>query len=150
MKKSLLIFAVVLLVASGYWLVAIPAAHALTLFGINVNCDPAKAPAMGGCGFYHVVFLIAELIKKVTLYAIPLAVAMIVAGGIAIMTAGGSESRLSWGKTAIKAALIGFGLLLASTLILVTLLKLLSINPAIVPNLQQALPPGTNLDSFGN
>ncbi len=148
MKKIFFILAAAALAASGYWLVAVPSAQALTLFGINVACDPALAPNFGGCSFYHAVFLIAELIRKVTMYAIPVAAAMIVVGGIAIMTAGGSETRVSWGKTAIKAALIGFGILLGSTLILVTLLKILPINPSAVPGLERALPPGTNIRSF--
>ena len=101
-------------------------------------------PEAGGCGVTEILSFIAALIRKITLYAIPIATAVILAGGIAIMTAGGSEPRLTWGKTAIWAAIIGFAILLASTLLLITVLKLLPIDigSESLKELQKTLPPG--------
>jgi hypothetical protein len=93
---------------------------AVTLFGIKMNCDPAKAPGAGGCGIRDFVYFLKQFIKYLTVVIVPLAVFFIVWGGLVILLAGGSPERVGKGKKMITTALIGVAIALSAWLIINT------------------------------
>ncbi len=93
-------------------------ATGITLLGVPLNCDPALAPSKNGCGIIHFMLFLRGLVGTLTKIVIPLAAAVIVAGGIVIMTAGGSQERVGKGKAIITAAVWGVAIALGSWLII--------------------------------
>lgn len=119
-------FALLFIIVFGTFLLAASPASAVNLFG--VQCDPSKPPNaqntqndpnfVGGCDaddFLEVVRHVIIEILKILLIVAPI---MIAAGGIMIMTAAGSESRVGTGKKIITAAVIGIAIGLGSYLII--------------------------------
>lgn len=102
-------------------------ARKLRLFNFEIDCYPSLPPASGGCGIGHFIDLIRQATNFLTVnIAIPVTVGMIVVGGIAIMTAGGSEERFRKGRAIIFTALIGLGIVLGAALILNTIYMVLT------------------------
>lgn len=83
----------------------------LTLFGVNLNCDPSLPPddSMGnGCGLQEVIIFMNGILKFLLNTVIgPVAVLMLVMGGYYFLTAAGSTERIEKGKKIITVALIG-------------------------------------------
>lgn len=90
----------------------------VNLFGYDLGCSPAKAPKDGGCGIKEFLGLVRHLIVWLTIIVIPIGAAVIIWGGIVIMTAGGSEERIKKGRKVITTAVIGIGIALGSWLII--------------------------------
>ncbi len=87
-------------------IMATPASAAL------VPCGTSETkPQCTVCDFFLLVQNIFTFLT--TQLAPPVAIAMIIIGGVVVMTAGGSE-RLTTGKTILTNALIGFGIVLLS------------------------------------
>ncbi len=114
----LVLFSFLFLSAAPLLAFAVPAGQALTLFGIDLTCSPEKAPKAGGCGFPALIALGKGLVGQLLLWIIPIASAVIIAGGIVIMTAGGSEDKVKKGKAIITTAVIGVTIAFGAWLII--------------------------------
>ncbi len=96
-----------------------------------VFASPASAaivPCTTNCSICDLLKLIQNIINFFLSVSVPLATAMILAGGILILTAGDSQKRLEWGKTVLTNAIVGFAIVLAGWLFINTILLWL-INP---------------------
>jgi hypothetical protein len=82
-----------------------------------------------GCTFCDALIVAKNIIKFLSETAFAIAVVMIVYGAIVLMTAGGSEERVTKGKGIITNAVIGLVIALAAWLIINELLQILSGNP---------------------
>jgi hypothetical protein len=82
-----------------------------------VPCGGSQDP----CTWCHFGKLIENIIDFLMYLVFPLAVLMIVIGGILIMTSGGSSSRFSKGKEMITGAIIGILIALISWMIIDTI-----------------------------
>lgn len=78
------------------------------------------------CTFCHLLVLIQKIIDYMIYLVFPLSAVMIVIGGGYILTAGGSESRVSKGKEIITAAIVGLLIALMSWLIIDTIIRSIS------------------------
>jgi len=132
MKSSItiLIFAIILIVAGFVSLT--PVAFALGPDGIwentgegGVTCNKAK----GGCTICDAIIVTQNIITYLFLIAIPLAVAMIIWGGIVLMTAAGSEERVRKGRDIITKAVIGLLIVFAAWIIVNTVINFLAREP---------------------
>jgi|GEM_PF-1227128 len=74
----------------------------------------------GWCDFLQIASNIIGLLYAVV---IPIAIFMVSAGGLMLLTAGGNEKRLAQGKAFIKSALIGVAIALLAGLLIGTLMK---------------------------
>ncbi len=93
----------------------------LHLLGIDLGCYPELPPddSQGnGCGLDDFITLLRRIINYLTVIVFPLAAAMLVWGGLVIMTAAGSTERVGKGKQIITTALIGVAIALGSWLII--------------------------------
>lgn len=105
----------------------------ITILGSDpIQCDPA-APVKGigskglpGCGLDDFILVIRIVIEFMLKIIFPIGAVMIVWGGITIMTAAGSESRVTKGKEIITWAVIGIAIALASYLIIALLNNIIS------------------------
>lgn len=89
-----------------------------------VPCGPGNGRS---CQFCDLATLIERIINfGIYNIAIPLSVIFIVYGGFVIMTAGDSSERVKNGKDIIKAAIIGFIIVLCSWLIVNAVLSVLT------------------------
>jgi hypothetical protein len=120
LPKLILLTVIGIVIASG------PSAHALTLLGQPVNCDPTKAPTGGGCGISHLVGLVSSVINWLWDIVVPLAILMVMVGGFYIMTAGGSEENVRKGKSFITAAVVGVIIAISAKLIVDFIYRLLT------------------------
>ncbi|MBN2197800.1 hypothetical protein JW698_01215 [Candidatus Wolfebacteria bacterium] len=75
------------------------------------------------CTWCHLMILVKNIVDFMIYLAIPLAIIMIIVGGIMIMTAGGSTERASKGRQILTAALTGLIIVLFSYLIIDTIIK---------------------------
>ncbi len=80
-----------------------------------VPCGDSGEPA---CDLAQFFILVEKVIDFMLLIAIPIAVAVIIYGGFLLMTSGGSEQRVSQGKQAILAAIIGLAITFGSLIII--------------------------------
>ncbi len=78
------------------------------------------------CQWRHLYILIDKIIDFGMYLVLPIAVVMIVVGGIMIMTSAGSEKRYSKGKEIITAGVVGLVIALLAWLIIDTIIKVLS------------------------
>jgi hypothetical protein len=90
-----------------------------------VPCGPGTAEPECRWNHFYVLF------KKIIDFAIynlifPISAVMIVVGGIMIMLAGDSSSRVATGKEIITAAVVGLLIALLSWLIIDTIMKILT------------------------
>lgn len=114
----------------------------VNLFG--VECFPSRAPsASGSCGIQAFLELIKAVIIKILFVLFIVAPLMIAFGGIMIMTAAGSESRVGTGKTIIKAAVIGIAIGLGSYLIIEAIKIALDVKDNFLPGSENVTIPGT-------
>lgn len=79
------------------------------------------------CTWCDLMQLITNVINFLIYIVIPLAAVMIVVGGIMIMTAGGSTTRLAKGKEIVTAAVVGLLIALLSWLIIDTIIKIIAV-----------------------
>ena len=79
-----------------------------------------------GCNLCAALKVTQNIINFLTTIAIGLAALMVVFGAIRLMTAGGSEEKVSSGKKAITSALVGLLIALAAYAIINTILNLMS------------------------
>ncbi len=96
----------------------------LKILGIDLGCFPHLPPndSQGnGCGLDDFVKLLRRVINYLTVIVLPLVAAMVVWGGLAIMTAAGSVERISKGKQIIWTAVIGAAIVLGAWLIINTI-----------------------------
>lgn len=97
-------------------------------FKLAPDCNPTLPPNSttgNPCNIAAFIAFLKKIIQFMFVIAIPLAVIVIVWGAFVIMTAGGSESRVTQGKGIITAAVIGLAILLGSWLIVTTVLGFL-------------------------
>jgi hypothetical protein len=79
------------------------------------------------CTLCHLFILIKRLVDFTTVNIIfPLAVLMIVVGGVILLTAAGDPGRLAQGKNIIRATIIGIIIILAAWLIVNTIITFLT------------------------
>lgn len=110
-----------LLVASIALFLLPTAAFGLTILNQDIGCDPVKPPISGGCGLAQFFKLLQVIINFISIdLAAPIAAGVIIYGAIVIMTAGGSQERVTTGKKMITTAAIGVALVLAAWLIINT------------------------------
>ncbi|MFA4999311.1 MAG: hypothetical protein WC519_01110 [Parcubacteria group bacterium] len=72
------------------------------------------------CDFLQIA---SNVIGMLYMLVFPLAILMIIAGGIILVTAGGNESRITKGKKFISAALIGIAVAVGAGVILGAIIK---------------------------
>lgn len=106
-----------LLIAIVFPLLATPASAALVPCGTSETKSQCTV-----CDFFLLVQNIFTFLT--TQLAPPIAIAMIIIGGVVVMTAAGSE-RLKTGKTIITNALIGFGIVLMSWIVVNTIINII-------------------------
>lgn len=124
-NKKAILFAVLLILALS---VALPAFGAIKILGERIDCDPTISPSEpGGCGLLEFVAALKAVFNFLLKLALPLAGVFIVWGGVTIMTAGGSESRYSNGKSILTYAVIGLVIVLAAWLFVYTLYYVLGV-----------------------
>jgi hypothetical protein len=87
-----------------------------------VPCGDSGEP---DCNWCFLMQMVKNVIDFLVYIAIPLAVLMIIVGGIMIMTAAGSTSRVAKGREILTAAIVGLIIALLSWLIIDTILKML-------------------------
>lgn len=87
-----------------------------------VPCGGSKDP----CTWCHFGQLIENIIDFLMYLVFPLAVLMIIIGGILIMTSGGSSARFSKGKEMVTGAVIGILIALISWIIIDTIIATLA------------------------
>jgi hypothetical protein len=107
----------------------------LITIGAAVFVLPVSAaivPCTTNCTICDLLKLIQNIINFLTTISVSLATAMILTGGILILTAGDSEKRLDWGKTILTNAIVGFAIVLAGWLFINTIMNWL-VNPDVVP-----------------
>ena len=109
-----------ILLAIGLFLVLMPSASSAAI----VPCGPGTATAT--CTFCHLLELGQEIIDFLIMLSFPIAAGIIVFGGIAIMTSAGSPDKINYGKNAIKKALIGLVIILASWMLVDVTIRILA------------------------
>lgn len=96
-------------------------------YDVTCNTEPYS------CNFCDAIKVAINVIDFLTIIAVPLAVAAIVYGGARILLSAGNEKNVSTGTGAMKAAVIGFIIVMASWLIVHEVTQLLagdgSLNP---------------------
>jgi len=90
-----------------------------------VPCGPGKTKAE--CQWEDFFQLAKNIIDFLMYIVIPLATVMIVAGGIFILTAGDSTSRVAKGKEIITSAVVGLLIALLSWLVIDTIIKIVAV-----------------------
>lgn len=91
--------------------------------GITPSCFQSAtniSTAAGWCDFLQIASNIIGLLYSIV---IPLAIFMVAAGGLIIITAGGNEKRLGQGKAFIKSALIGVAIALGAGILIGLIIK---------------------------
>jgi hypothetical protein len=89
-----------------------------------VPCGPGAGAACTWADFYQLAKNIIDFMIYNLVF--PISAVMIVVGGIMIMTAGDSSSRVATGKEIIAAAVVGLLIALLSWLIIDTIMKILT------------------------
>ncbi len=141
LNRTSLLFVVSVL---GMLLLIASPAHAIKLFGVEVQCEPSKAPNDGGCNITHFLELIRGVIIEILTILLIVAPIMIAFGGIMIMTAAGSESRVGTGKKIITAAVVGIAIGLGSYLIIEAIRIALGVLPGYLPGSENVTIPTTD------
>ena len=85
------------------------------------NCN-----VVGSCNLCDALQVFKNIVNILFTIAIPLAVALIVYGGIRVMTSGGSEQNISEAKNIITSALIGLVIALAAWVIVSVILSVIA------------------------
>ncbi|HEY4524403.1 MAG TPA: hypothetical protein VJL36_01430 [Candidatus Paceibacterota bacterium] len=93
--------------------------------------------AAEGCNYQDFLQLIGNLFQYLLLIAVPLATAVIVWGGIVLVTAGANEGKRSQAKSMIGFAIWGLALALAAWLIIKTIMVGLGVKEPFLPNFFQ-------------
>lgn len=107
----------------------------LIIVGAAIFVLPVSAaivPCTTNCTICDLLKLVQNIINFLTQISVSLATAMILTGGILILTAGDSEKRLDLGKTVLTNAIVGFAIVLAGWLFINTVMNWL-VNPDVVP-----------------
>lgn len=101
------------------------------LFSIFIAQAAGLVPCGGSgkstCTWCQLMQLIKNVIDFLMYLVFPLAAVMIVVGGIMLMTAAGSTSRVAKGREIVTAAIIGLLIALLSWLILDTIIKIIAV-----------------------
>jgi len=79
-----------------------------------------------GCTWCNLMQMFSNIVNFMLYIIFPIAAAMIVIGGISIMTAAGSPAKISKGREIITAAIIGLIIALFSYLIIDTIIKIIA------------------------
>ncbi len=94
---------------------------------------PCGGPGQSECTICHLFVGIKNIVDFLTLnIAMPLAVVILIYGGVMLLVSGGSEEKIKKGKTALGAAVWGLLIVFAAWLIIATILGNL-IKPAFLP-----------------
>lgn len=103
------------------------------LFNLNIWKDTSCAAGGEGpteaCNFCDGLIVIKNIISILFEFAIPLTVIMIIYGGFKLMLAGGNEKSIKTGRDIMTNAAWGLVIVLASWVIINTVLQLLTGNP---------------------
>jgi len=120
MKKTILFFIF-------YFLFFISVANAAGLVPL-VPCGgkDASGNSQPACTWCYLMQMFKNIVDFLIYIIFPIAAAMIVIGGISIMTAAGSPAKISKGREIITAAIIGLLIALFSWLIIDTIIKVLA------------------------
>ncbi|MBI2036926.1 MAG: TrbC/VirB2 family protein [Candidatus Liptonbacteria bacterium] len=87
---------------------------------------PCGGPGQPACTFCHVWELLQNVIQFLIMVAFPIGAIGIVVGGFFIMTAGGSESRVTKGREIITTAVVGIMIVLVAWVVLNSLFQFLA------------------------
>jgi len=79
------------------------------------------------CTWCNLMEMFSNIVRFLLYIIFPIAAAMIVIGGISIMTAAGSPQKITKGKEIITAAIIGLLIALFSYLIIDTIIKIIAV-----------------------
>lgn len=126
MKKFSRIIKYFLLVSSGYF---IPLTAGAQNIWKGAKCGGAEITTggpQGPCDFCDGVVVTSNIIEYALQLAVLLAVAMIVYGGVLIMTSAGDDSKLKEGRSRIVSAIVGLVVALAAWLIVNEIFHLLA------------------------
>ncbi len=103
--------------------------------GIVPDCDPALPPSdPKGCGINKAVELIKNIMKYLFFIVLPIGALVICWGGFQIMTAAGSQEKVSSGIGSIKLAVIGIAIMLASYFIVQAVFLALGVSSSFTPS----------------
>lgn len=84
---------------------------------------PCGGPGQSDCTICSLFVGVKNIVDFLTLdIAIPLAVVILIYGGVMLLTSGGSEEKIKKGKTALRAAVWGLLIVFAAWLIIATIL----------------------------
>jgi len=96
--------------------------------------DCAREGATAWCDFNDLLTLVSKLFNYFVLLAAPLAAAIIVYGGIVMVTSGTNESKRTEAKGIIGNAVLGLIIVLAAWLVVRTIMVGLKVVPSFIPN----------------
>jgi hypothetical protein len=94
--------------------------------GTMLASTTANCNVTGSCNLCDALQVFKNIVNILFTIAIPLAVALIVYGGIRVMTSGGSEQNVSEAKNIITSALIGLVIALAAWVIVSVILSVIA------------------------
>jgi len=86
-----------------------------------VPCGGAGQPACNVCHFFVLIKIIVDFLTEYV--AMPVAVIVLIYGGVMMLTAGGSEEKINKGKSALWHAVWGLLIVFAAWLIIDTIIK---------------------------
>lgn len=86
--------------------------------------------AAGWCDILQIASNIVGLLFSL---AVPIAILMVVWGGITMITAAGNESRIQSGQGFIKSAVIGVAIVFGAGVIIGTVLKGIGVDTSLIP-----------------
>ena len=95
-------------------------AHAAIVKCGGLNPDGTAQPVCGKPEFYELLSSLFKYLVFISGIAVVLSIAI---GGFAMLISAGSEEKLSYGKKAIKSAIIGFIIVLISWVIVNTIIQ---------------------------
>ncbi|HOX21806.1 MAG TPA: TrbC/VirB2 family protein [Candidatus Paceibacterota bacterium] len=132
LKKRKLLLTGLSLLGMGFPLLA--QAQGGFLSGISADCYN-----MGNCNFCDIGKVITNVFNFLRNdIALPLAVLMIVYGGVMMIFSAGSSSRVASGRKILMSAIIGFAIVLGASLIINTALTIFSKSQLTISNVFSA------------
>lgn len=88
---------------------------------------------IGACDFCDMVIVVSNIIDYALQFAVLIAIAMIVYGGLLMVTSAGRMEAVSKGKSRIIAAVVGLAVALVSWLVVNEIFHLLATGGAAIP-----------------
>ena len=108
----------------------------LTDFSFSSGLVPSNAQNVSNlakldwCDFFQ---LLSNIIGLLSYIAVAVATLAIIWGGVTLLTSAGSEGNIKKGKGIIKAAVIGYAIVLAANIIVVGIFSAFGIDASLLP-----------------